>query len=108
MQRIIIINNIKYTFHYPNILILIYINNHININQGDGMKRLCKTCEYFEPLDENNYSRGWCKRYPPVLYISNNMNSYEGDVCDYDWLQPEMNLFDDRDWCGEWREKPCD
>lgn len=54
-------------------------------------KAECGNCQFYYCPGDPPLETGWCRRYPPQLISS-----------DSDAGFPEM---EDRDWCGEWKEK---
>lgn len=68
------------------------------------MKRFCKDCRFFEPIDERfGLTNGWCKRFPPVYTGRPTSSDCEfTDVTDSRcWSNPVVGIFAT---CGEWKK----
>lgn len=72
--------------------------------------RLCKNCDYWYDLDEDNDVFGECRRYPPKAEVSNkspisqSFNFGKDERIFYETSQ--FNIHTTKyDWCGEWQER---
>ena len=72
--------------------------------------RLCKNCDYWFDLDEDNDAFGECIRYPPKRQVtdksphSQSFNFGKDERIFYETSQFYIHTTK-YDWCGEWSER---
>jgi hypothetical protein len=69
------------------------------------LDRVCRTCRYWEYLEEQNgYRVGFCRRYPPQPALGF-LRSLATKQATDGWEEWEPPQTEESSWCGEWRAK---
>jgi len=62
--------------------------------EKEGRQNICKNCEFWRQWLNRKSTVGECRRNPPVM------------VSEIRYSGPTFPTVSDKDWCGEWKERP--